>query len=438
MNKDVADHECYWCARLWNERNPNLSRKNASRDGSNIPKSMVLPHPECRRIHCGEDRSERSERMRGFYRASSGRPIKEMAWCPDRENDSVAYSCDAVMDFPHSLVSADPIFGSGTDVHARGAMVKACMEALERFGVYMPPRSGLHWGNESELRGAYSKQLSENSGRPGWWSEVHHLQTGQTRLLPLEQVQWPQLCYAGARNVEVDKTAKDSTGYAVHEDNTLAVTGGFNECIERAALAAMWREGAHALVRAESYPPQAALLASASSSSGYRSAALHYELKNCGVASLVLLKRDNAFPGPALVAGGGGGSCVSVALDHAMLEAYGMLQHAQSIWPRDDNPSFSQAYKGFLYYLEREPADQLWKYLGINSLPEVDCSACEDEDVSALFERLRSYQDDIFVVDRGNKLTDYLGLRAVQVIIPALEALDRESMRNVELPFPLA
>jgi ribosomal protein S12 methylthiotransferase accessory factor YcaO len=200
----------------------------------------------------------------------------------------------------------------------------------------------------------------------------------------------------------------------------------------------MWREGAHAVVRAEGYPTQAALLARTSHSLGYRSVALHYELKNCGVASLVLLKRDSDSPGPALVAGGGGGSCVSVALDHAMLEAYGMLQHAQSIWPRDDDLGYFPAYKAFLYYLERDPADRLWKHMGIDSLPEIDCPARDDEGASVNFEILHSYQDDIFVVDRGNKLTDYLGLHSVQVIVPGLEVLDRKTMRSGGLPFPLA
>ena len=76
--------------------------------------------------------------------------------------------------------------------------------------------------------------------------------------------------------------------------------------------------------------------------------------------------------------------------------------------------------------------------LEIDTLPEIDCPGIDTHEVSDLLCGVRDFPDDIFIVDRGNRLTDYLGMHAVQVLIPDLEYLDRQRPGPSGLPFPVA
>ncbi len=349
MRIGLGDEVCPRCVRLWQARDPHNLHLSVSQQGQ-AEGNVGIPHPECSRFHRGElHKSRFPERLDDFMIAGHDRPIKALLWSSSPDTRHEIYSCDAVMEYPHALVSQQPLVGSGADQDPRRACLKACMEAVERCTVFMMPRCAMHWGTSSELSGTQPTESPSDGGTLGWWCETQHLQSGGTRLLRLEQVQWPELCYAGLRPNNNAEVAKDSTGYAVHDNADQAVLGGVSECIERAGLAALWRDGPDFVWRRESYPDQADNLARASEILGYRCVALGYELKGCGYACMVLVSRDIASEGPALIAGAGGGLEPCHALNHAMIEVHSMLQHAMDIWPREADPTLPTVYEHFLF-----------------------------------------------------------------------------------------
>lgn len=431
------DEICPRCEQLWTARNPNYLPPSDGQQSPGDPDGN-MPHPECRHLHREHGRYRRPQNpLAQFLNAGWGRPIKALRWSSTAGADRGAYSCDAIMDHPHAVVTYQPLIGSGVDLDPHRTRLKACMEAIERFTVFMAPRCALHWGTASQLRDCVGIESSAHGDTPGWWCETNHLQSGSMRLLLLEWVQWSDLCYTGLRSVEGLAVVTDSTGYAVHSDAGQAVVGGLTECIERAGMASLWRDGLRFAWRRGSYPSRADVTVRACESLGYWCVAAGCELKQGGHACIAFLRRINeSVDGPALVCGAGGGLDPRRALTHAVTEAHGMLQHAQDIWPREADPALSTVYEHFLFYLRSDHAEWLWQSLRLSYLPEIDCPMAKGVNPDPLG-AAQQFGEDIFVVDRGNRLTDYLGLHAVQVIVPGLERLDRKRPGPEGLPFPV-
>jgi ribosomal protein S12 methylthiotransferase accessory factor YcaO len=320
----------------------------------------------------------------------------------------------ALADPPRHLAGAW-LVGRGVDEDPELAERKAMMEVLERYAAMTPPRARLRFGTSDELRARIARGVDAPAGEPRWWLEATRMADGAPVLVPLEYGQLASITTVAAPLVDAD-----STGMAVHVDRDAALSTARDELFERIGLVQICGGAG-----AEAAAPQLGLT-SALASMGYAVRVLT-TLVSSGApgdaftaAAVLLVRRPDAGPGPALIAGAGGGTAPEHAAKRALFEAYAQLQHALEIWPAPPRTGLPRRYDRFLHYHDPRAAKLLlaaWPVARVRPAPPGPL--------------------DLLVLDRGNAVTDALGLHAVHVIAPGAPVLGDATTVNT-LPHPFA
>lgn len=286
---------------------------------------------------------------------------------------------------PHHDVGA--IVGCGVSAVRAEAKMIAIVEVIERLSSHLPARAPLEYG-APEVFAARCIPCQAPRAIPRWWLSADRLDLDGEVLVPIEYFQLARTC-----KVRDPLILADSTGIAVHTDMALALAAAEAEVHERALLWEVmagrpdWRwPGAAA-------SPQVTLYLGACRELGYTALVMGRTRQHTLVA--ILLLAAGPGPYPALVAGAAAARTPELALHGAMREAYGKLLHAlhTGVGPPCASPEVARAL------LER------WQ---LDRTPAVDAPP----------EPQWQLQPIAGVADRGNVLTDALGLYAIQVVVP--------------------
>lgn len=314
------------------------------------------------------------------------------------------------------MPTEEPLVGQGVDASPELADVKARMEFLERMATYLPPRAKVTWGRASELLGALLPVGDAEKDR--YWIE-----TEAGALLPLEySVEWSRC------RVPDPVVRADSTGMAAHPDRAEAIRIGTAECLERAGIVRTWRRGIEVVIDTETFPVSVRPFTVPIAEMGYRIFAFSDEPVPGFTACTIVLRREKDT-GPSLLVCSGGEWSSEGALLKGLREAYGQLVHAIDIWPKVQAQTAPRSYSQFFYYLREENAARLMDHWGISRAKSIAFRATP----------FAPREVDVSVVERGNVLTDSLGIHVVHVITPALmETCRWEIQRTPDLPYPYA
>ncbi|WP_434045371.1 MULTISPECIES: YcaO-like family protein [Sorangium] len=355
-------------------------------------------------------------------------PIKELLRLPSPPGSPAI--AVATLDPPRAMPPSPRLVGRGVDWDPELAALKARMEAIERYCACMPPRAPLHWGTPEAFASRVPAAVAAPAGQPRWWCQAQEIAGSAERVIPLEYVQLASLCAVRAPLVRAD-----STGMAVHVDRQKAIAAGLIEALERAGLAQMWSRGASFRVEAPAFPEPSRRLVDACRRQGYRPTALLATPAQGFTACMALLRRQDTSPGPALVCGAGGGWSLAFAIERALMEAYAQLQHAIEVYPSMPSPGLPHPHDHFLFYHDEARAAGLLADWNVEAAPEardIPAAPAGEEAPRPAPPALGA-----LVVDRGNALTDHLGLSALQVLLPHLRPLAPDTPGPAGWPTPL-
>lgn len=334
----------------------------------------------------------------------------------------------ALADAPRFMPATPGLVGRGVDWQPAAARRKAMMEVLERYCSCMPPRGPLCWGTASDVRATGAPVGAPDDAPRRWWVEGAGTRSQRCFLVSLEYVQ-----LASLSTVEEPLVRADSTGMAVHPARESAVAAGISEVLERAGIEIALRARLGARWDLRTLPPEFAPLIGLLTEWGYSvTIASVYPVPSFIACAVFLHRRDDAGPGPWLVCGSGGGWSAGTAAERALFEGYAQLLHALEIWPDRTPRDLARPYDHFLHYLDATAAKSLLSAWGIAEAPAVPFPA-DPPGASAAEATLEA-----IAVDRGNVLTDYLGLSAMQVVMPGVPRLSPSSTAPGGMPHPFS
>lgn len=364
--------------------------------------SLFYPHPDCSLPHppmrlALEDLS-----------AGPLSPIKALRHFPPISG--APYVCQAIADAPSHLPVRPFISGAGVAPSLRGATHIATIEALERDCALRMPRARTVSGRADIDVVPGFEDMAQDSNRR--WVEVVSVKTNENRLLPVEYVQLGSCCS------EPDPIAlADSTGMAVHHHRASALDAGIREVAERVAIRNLWRNGvSHAWDLRTLPPPEAELVAALRACDCEpillpMGRVLGHE--TCLAMGLGCTFRDGEL---RPLWGAGSAARAEEAANKALNELYGQIvlaKHNERI-EAERGPAPER-----ILALISKGSDSLLPYPAQSRVP-----------IAIIGEQ------PIYMVDRGNILTDSFGLRSLQVIIPSLyPAKDPLPLRD-GIPFP--
>lgn len=420
---------CPWCVRAWFPRSGGELVIPQASFLASLPRAQLIdpdgspahapffPHPECLRhppLRPGpKDAGETEERLEALGVASGFTPVKALF-----ESDvpqGAPTVAIAYVDPPSSRPGHRTLTGRGVDLDSRLARRKAIVEAIERFSLFLPPRARLHWARPEKLGASIPELPFGLPPEQRWWCEATRLSDGAPRFVPLETVVHRYVC-----KVERPLAAADSTGMAAHLTRDAAVTAGLLEAHERAGVSQLWAARAPPRWERSSWPPAADALARTCEALGYEAVVLAHQPFQGTLVCFCLLLRMSRERGPALVAGCGAAFTPEDALVKALLEAYAQLIHGLEVFDDPPAPEGSDdPYSRFLFYFDRTRRDGMlrdWQVREGPALPFPSLPAASSRP-----------PPESLAVDRGNVLTDDLGLSVVQVLLPSHPAWDAGS-----------
>ncbi|WP_002628672.1 YcaO-like family protein [Cystobacter fuscus] len=374
-----------------------------------------LPHPECSR-HL--EHRERVDGASDLLRYLTPGPLGPIKARNVEGGPQGPYVSVAIMDRPRQVSAAfQPLVGAGVAFVRAEAELKASIEALERFSLFLRPRAPIVYHTKDTRSGQTIHDARLSPGLDRWWVEARGRRTGDVKLVPLElinpAVPPPEPGIRGS-----------STGLAVHPDAQAAFRAGCLEFLERAALATLWAAQLKFLLRPRALTGPGAEWIEPLERLGF-DVELSMEQPIPGVHVAVAFGRSRAESAPSLVVCSGAGCSPSEAIASALRELYGHCTQAlrsRTERPRDGLPT---PFDHLLFYLNPANADGLLRDWGYHQAERGDhlenTVECELEDI------LEAAHVEAYVLDRGNLLTDFLGLHALHTILPALRILERDT-----------
>jgi hypothetical protein len=407
--KDVGDisvrSPCPRCTRLWLPRAVFDGRRgrvaeipakrgelvSVTTSEGTLGPAPFLPHPDCDRGHrnatCPFD-----ERLVGPL--GPAKALRAFPALPDGPQVR-----QAIGDAPRCTTVRPFLCGCGVADDASLAARIAIAEVLERDCAHRKPRAAVVEGTAEEL------------GIRDWtcagrrrWVLARSWANGAPRPQPLEAVQLSSLC-----DVDAPLVRGDSTGMAIHLERDAARAAGLAEVAECAALADLWERGAMLVWRADSFPVAARRL---------------FESMHATAAVTVLPLR------PAL----GHHVCVAIADTGTRASKRMLWGAAARSTPEEALVATLRELYGLLCIeasssrSESHETRRVLAALGVATLPRADFPAAPPP--------LRARMDDVTSVDRGNTLTDALGLFVEHVIVPSLHPTRASSFVREGAAYP--
>jgi hypothetical protein len=382
-------------------------------DGTRIA-GPFFPHPDCHRHLPFEGSSESGPQLP----VGPLSPLKSL-WLEPTAEGAPAIA-GAIIESPANVDPPEELVGRGIDWDPTLARLKATMEALERYCASRPVRAPVRSAEGCEIlerRTRLPMKISETKLR--WWAELERLGEGGARLVPLEYLQLGSKC-----RIRDPLVRADTTGMAAHPLRDAAVEIGLAEVVERAGLKTLWMTTIQWVWDKARLPTDLAPWIAIIERLGYDVLMTATSPVPGFVSCACFLVRRGE--GPALVCGSGGGRTSLLAAERALTEAYAQLHQAKALAPTAPLPGLPRPYDHFLYFLDPAPARGLLESWGVARAPRVDFF----EPVS------RSAPPEFLVADRGNVLTDHLGVSVIQVVAPMLEPLDFETRGTAPWPTP--
>lgn len=306
-------------------------------------------------------------------------------WFEDTPHGGPAIAC-AMMEVSSGAVPRRLILGRGIDWSPESAKVKAVAELLERYSAHRAPRERLHWGSHEDFASQIPPTIPAVGGEARWWSDVAGT-SGQRRMLPLEYLQLESLC-----TVKSPIVRTDSSGYAVHRTREQAVRAGLLELIERSTVAEIWTRRLQFRVSSMHLPEAASAALAVCARQGFSSEVYVVPVGNLTVCAVVLHGDGLRSPRP-IIFGTAAAESNDEASERAAMESYAELQEA--FRTRRASPGTEAATV----------------VAAVEDLHLETSRICAPREASVS-------DEEVFVADRGNVLTDYLGLVAVQVVSP--------------------
>ncbi|MCR6850382.1 YcaO-like family protein [Bacillus sp. IBL03825] len=421
FKKNSHQKFCPICIKLWLPRN--WSNYTFDHDTFKEVDFSYYPHPECK-VHIPTLTQVKTE-----VRPSPFGPIKMIRY--KKVPPGAPYIVLALVDPPLHMSQNSILVGRGVDYDLDLAEKKAIMEGLERYCACSPPRARLHWGTPTDFQD--STAVIVNDPSPRWWCEANNLTTPNKVMIPLEYVQLESLC-----TVKNPIVKRDSTGMAVHPDYEACLKVGITEVLERVGLVQFWGKPLSNVWSPHTFPTQTTKLAKVCEMIGYEIiTAITNPIIGFTSCIVILHRNKESGLGPALVCGSGGGWNTSEAINRGLTEAYAQLLHALEIWPCEPEPNLPRLYDHFLYYLDMERANMLLDTWCVRNIPKVSIDNIVEIESEVNIKNLH-IGTDILTIDRGNVLTDYLGLSAIQVMVPELPLLEMDTPGSDGLPHPFA
>lgn len=404
------------------------------KESAEIYQGDFYPHPQCNWLHRLVKRYAKSD-LRNLTENSVG-PFnqlykKEFRMDYEKRGPEIFI---VTMNPPVPLSLAMPLVGRGVDYDEEIAKIKAISEIVERLCAYLPARNRKIYASASDIVESNGLTQQNMGMTERWWCLVQNLKNGKESWLPLEYTQLTSNC-----RVNTPLVQKDSTGMAVHPEYDKAVANGLFEVLERNALYHLWSNKVKIAWENQSLPQKIRPLVFAISNLGYDLYAVPCNENSAFPVSLVILEGDKSIrgvDGPCFLFGAGCAETSEASLEKALFEAYSQLVYFLENW---NSISYHRnVFSGEInnFYHSRENAQRLISFLELKNARKIQFACLGDklQDVSSLVKHIN---EEIFVVDRGNLLSDYLGLKAVQVIVPEMEYSPPFSTES-ELPYPFS
>ncbi len=433
---------CHQCVKLWKDRidlsaikddGYELSHHNSVgsinltlSDSSNNRDPIQLPvNPECSHYH--------EKRKFDYISLGNDKPIKFIKSVYNPAKGPFIFK--AAIDYPHSVFRDTLLFGVGIDFSSNIAVLKAVIEAIERYVYYLPPIIPIFYGTAGDL--AFQNTLSSVliSNDETWWGEAINAKNNQKLLIPIEMIGISKYYQRGKNitNFRNDTT----TGFAIHTTYENAFLNGFLEYIERHIMSNLWRNGFLFRVDKSTLNNHALDLLKLCYKDGYEVEIVFEKYRENFYFFWVFILSTSSNPAkPALVSGASCSADPNESLLKAFLEAFKGLKRAEKLWPTSYPSNPSNLYDHFLFYLEVSNASQICKEINFPSLKlinfyELEYSFKEDS-------LLKDFPEEVIYVPLSNTFLEELGLCAVQVIIPELETINWDqdnSFYKMPLPF---
>jgi hypothetical protein len=379
------------------------------------------PHPECKR-HPPAGVPRHPRRLLRAYPQAPIKALYEITPPSSPLNVSVALieSCREGSD--------RPIVGMGIHRKRTTARLIAATEAVERHAWHLPSRAPLRWGTPREMARRYRVLRRDPEGEQGeWWYEVTHVDSAMTRVVPVEYLHRHN---DSGHTVPVIST----TGMAAHPSRSIAIGNGIDEVLERVGLQRWWDGLQSAQVIPNLGHPDITSVTHSLSALGYDLTLVATLWADCFVCCAAFVRRrSEGLEHPALVIGSGGAWDGVSAAVRAVREAFAKLLHALRVWPRMLSTDLPLNYLTFLHFLATENAESLWEELSVNGLPRIGFTDLETPRSRSAAAEL--VLNDVSVIDRGNPLTDYLGLHCIQALVPDCDPHRTPAPRG-GLPYP--
>ncbi|MBG9906381.1 YcaO-like family protein [Bacillus paranthracis] len=391
-------------------------------------KGIYFPHPECTSHLISLQKYSLDIMESGIWS-----PIKKII--KKEDCDDGVYIYIALIDSP-SNVKFPYLVGRGIDNDESLSHIKAVAEALERYSACLPPRTRLHYGKANEFENVIVNCI-KNYTKDIWWCEGEDLLTKQLKYLPIEYVQLESLS-----TVKDPIFNSDSTGMAIHPNYKDAINIGLSEVLERKDLYEIVTQSfSPVLWDNSSLPEEAKRFITLFENRGYNTLIIpHSSVKGFTSCIILLVKQHKTNNGPALICGAGGAWLKKESLLKGLMEAYAQLIHGLEVGELDRQIreyNFSDPYHHFLYYFNSENANNLLENWGIYQSLHVDFKEYSDFKTS-LEAKAKVIEKELVVVDRGNILTDFLNLSAIQIVAPEIPRISPTTLGPGNMPHPFS
>ena len=356
--------------------------------------SKYFPHPECRR------HPNQFGEIKNLPVASDLGPIVwESCRAPTvRGAPHVGYAK------AHNPLIAPSAFTFGRGVSFQSALAerKACIEGIERMALRMPPRGETRYGMPDELDLEYVT-FDNQPVAPCWWAAADTPENGRRVYVPLKSVQ------LGARQPNNCPIVIDSTGAALHYDKETCLSSALLEVIERSTLAASLCDDDWTLILDETLPDDVRHVLKFVESHEMCTRVFYAK----GLASMSCCYAFAVSRADEVLIGAAAAEESVDAVRKAVHELY-----ACTVTENEFSTELSRQSMPLKHLAELILLDRLRQ-------PFIEC--CSKLDLSL-------FPGKLAFVDRGNGLTDALGLHAFQCVAPHLWPPQRALPTGIDWP----
>ena len=292
----------------------------------------------------------------------------------------------------------------------------AKIEAIERYCAYTTPRTKVIFDVGSSLRANTDVTCYPNCDmdqRQFWVLAMDEREVNKL-WIPLDYVKLGETTIRSSQSTTVD-----STGFAAHFDESVAMENGIREVVERAALRKCWENGLVYFWEKTNMPCSARLLIDYLESQGYIVKCVplcSYERFNSCLSVVFFKKTQQAFSW-----GASADECIEKALYRCLLEVYAKVVTFEAQSPSNQAKLLASTGKA--------TAELESKFISCTS----PIAFGKGQDNLLPNHKLSP----IYKLDRGNTFSDCLSLSVIQVVIPNLYSheIDKGSSTDATFPF---